>query len=159
MWRNEWDSVLQENYGRNTGITGRALAERFGVSFGMLQRRAKKLGLTQSNEVERPQRANKLRNAPLPPAKIQDGPRLYTGVVPVLPFNDPPKPAKRTLPPPPPTPGPYSPFKTCQWINGEVGDDHTMCGAKTVPGYSWCAEHKARCLVRVVDARAKRDAA
>lgn len=159
MWRSEWDSVLEENYGKDTGVSGRELAERFGVSHGAILHRARKLGLTRSTGIKRPQRAKKLANAPLPPAKIMDGPRLYTGVVPVLPFNDPPRPAKRNLKPAPPTPGPYSPFKTCQWIDGDVGHDHTMCGAKTVPGYSWCADHKARCLVRVPVAVARKAAA
>lgn len=44
-----------------------------------------------------------------------------------------------------------SPFKVCQWIEGEIPErgvgyaELGMCGAPTAPGSSYCAAHQARC--------------
>lgn len=49
-------------------------------------------------------------------------------------------------------PGGPSPFKTCQFIEGEPVkfgcSDHLKCGEKTIPGSAYCAWHHARCYTR-----------
>jgi hypothetical protein len=37
-----------------------------------------------------------------------------------------------------------APFRTCQWIEGEPTRTAAMCGAPSVHGTSWCADHHAR---------------
>lgn len=39
----------------------------------------------------------------------------------------------------------YTPFgyaRTCQWLDGDPAEQR-YCGRKSVPGYSYCAHHKA----------------
>lgn len=46
-----------------------------------------------------------------------------------------------------PVPNSTSPHRTCQWpISG--GRPWVFCGCAAVPGFSWCAEHKARVFER-----------
>ena len=43
--------------------------------------------------------------------------------------------------------GSLPPSRTCQWPTS-AGRPWTFCGCAVVPGFSWCAEHKARVFVR-----------
>jgi hypothetical protein len=37
-----------------------------------------------------------------------------------------------------------SPHKTCQWIFNDDPKEPDFCGAPSVPGHSWCADHLDR---------------
>lgn len=54
--------------------------------------------------------------------------------------------AVATPPAPPPAPVVWSPYKTCQWIEGH-GRLWAKCGAPTTSG-AYCADHYARCYHR-----------
>jgi hypothetical protein len=43
-----------------------------------------------------------------------------------------------------------SPFRTCQWMDGDPRVDATRCGASCLDGLSWCAAHAVRVYARPV---------
>lgn len=45
-----------------------------------------------------------------------------------------------------PAPPPPPPARGCRWIEGQprLGREWSWCGAETLPGQAWCAEHRAR---------------
>lgn len=142
MWRSEFDMEMRDNYNVPGGLSARQLAERFGVTKGSVIRRARVLELDQpkSGVRRRPARAA---NRDVIEDRLPE-PALPTPYTPILPVVLPPKPAKRTSAAPEFKPvQPSSPWQTCQWIDDHGTPHSHMCGAKTIPGRSWCPYHYA----------------
>lgn len=140
MWRSEWDIELRDNYNVPGGMSARQFAVSKGITKGMVSRRARDLGLQHSTGESR---------HPTPKAKVcrevLEMPTAVGTVEPVAPISLPPRPAKATIRHTFAMPPPSSPWTTCQWIDDAVGSMYShKCGAKTVPGRSWCPEHAAR---------------
>lgn len=138
MWRDEWDSTLKDNYNVTGGMSAAKLAERFGTTKGVVIRRARTLGIAVDRHDAK---AGRQQRRPIRPDHVV----AYGGVAPVVPIANPPVPAKRTQLPQF-TPRPSSPFKDCQWIDGDSSGN--KCGCPTALGSSWCGDHLSRVFVQ-----------
>lgn len=141
MWRSEFDLEMRDNYNVPGGLSARELAQRFGVTKGQVIRRARTLDL--DNPKSGPRRRARGANLDVIESRLPE-PALPTPYVPILPIVKPPQPAKRTSKVPEFNPAkPSSPWRTCQWIHDHGTPHSHMCGAKTIPGRSWCEHHYA----------------
>ena len=151
MWRTQWDDDWRANFREPERMSYRQLAHHFGTTKGSVINAARRLGLAKDySKVYSRKRGGRRRDQiwiSEPPLRESFQVSPAPQVEPILPIVKPPTPAKRTSPIASVVRGaiPYSPFKTCQWI--ESNHNHDMCGAKTMPGTSWCAEHRARVFV------------
>lgn len=150
MWRTEWDSELRDNYNVPGGLSARQLAKALGTTKGSVVGRARFIGLQQSSG--KPRKPNPERRACSEALKF---PTAVGTVEPIVPIATPPKPAPATIAHDFKPMQPSSPWHTCQWIEATTDlGNAPRCGAKTIPGRSWCPEHAA-----IVWAPSRNDAA
>lgn len=128
MWRPDHDALIRQNYNQPGGLTSAQIGAAIGKPKGSVITRARYLGVAASRK--HPPRLAAL--------------RLHDDAPPAPPVR-----RTRAKAPRATTIQSTSPFRTCQWIYGEVSEiGHAkMCGAPTKPGRSWCPDHCKRVFV------------
>ena len=77
-----------------------------------------------------------------PPRQVPRPPKVtLEALFDLAPRKAPPQPIQRAPEPRPESAGRHSPHRTCQWIFQTR--PLLMCDKESVPGFSWCSEHKA----------------
>lgn len=135
-------------------ISAVAIGKLLGVSKNSVVGKAHRLKLPARPSPIRPAKAKPLQRRtqavglPVPHAEPPERP---LAPAPEKNIGHAPVPTRRRIASLPQKPGP-SPFRTCQWIAKEHGPftDADKCGAGTVAGSSYCAEHRARSITGVL---------
>lgn len=135
-------------------ISAGAIGKLLGLSKNSVVAKAHRLGLPSRPSPIKPARLKPLQRRiqavelPVPHAEPPERP---ISPLPVANVGRAPAPTRRRLASLPQRLGP-SPFRTCQWIAKEDGPftDADKCGAGTVPGSSYCPEHRARSVTGVL---------
>ena len=136
-WSDEQDQTLKRM--KADKATNKEIAEAVGKSEQAVWGRCNRLGITQQSveagngdhgaleQVRRQRRRNRPKPPPINGARKE---------VPIFSRSGP------------------SPYKTCQFIEGEPSaDDSCKCGAPTVPGVPYCEEHAPKCYTKNEDWR------
>jgi GcrA cell cycle regulator len=129
---------------RAEGVTIDAIAAFFDMTRGAVIGKANRLGLCEPRKPKGSTRAVQ----PLPPAAVPRKPPASAAPREILPLLDAAPRLERVVPPVAIRPNTALRFvdlttDQCRWICNDPRDGALFCGARTIPGKSWCRAHHA----------------